>query len=122
MKKTLLLATFAIACAIPTTLAAQARMIPGGGAGGYAGGAEPLLVLPYANGGVMGGMGQQQAAQAQPGANTLEQEEDLAEQQAPSVMLNDPDDSVLARPPADDPQDGSGFDGLGAVDNVDSSY
>ena len=111
----------------------QAHFYPGGGgAGGYPG-AEPIVVLPYANGGgsnsaiqapgapVVGG-GQGQAGQVPAGPNVIEQQEDLAEQQAPSMILSDPDDSALAQPPMDDPQDASGFEGLQAIDNVDSSY
>lgn len=104
----------------------------GGGAGGYAG-VEPLVVLPYSNGGgsnsaiqapgapVVGG-GQGQAGQVPAGPNVIEQQEDLAEQQAPSMVLSDPDDSALEQRPMDDPQDASGFEGLQAIDNVDSSY
>ena len=77
--------------------------------------------MPAAIAPVVGG-GQGQAGQVPAGPNVIEQQEDLAEQQAPSMILSDPDDSALAQPPMDDPQDASGFEGLQAIDNVDSSY
>ncbi len=113
---------------------AQARFAPGGGGGGYSpGNVEPYIVLPYANGAggggggpisapqapLMGGPGQ---GQALAGPNAIEQAEDMADQQQPSMIVSDPDDSALAQPPMDDPQDASGFEGLQSIDNVDADF
>ncbi len=128
MKLSITIAATAIAlmCS-PLSAEGQARLIRVAGgaaapaaAGGYP--AEPLVVLPYASGsGQYGAAQQQQVPQPLP-PNVVEQQEDMQEQQAPSMILTDPDDSALSQPPMDDPQDGSGFDGLQSIENVDSSY
>jgi|688.fasta_scaffold07444_17 hypothetical protein len=129
MKLSITLAATAIALMFaPLSAEGQARMIRVAGgaaapaaAGGYP--AEPLVVLPYASGSGQYGAGQQQPQVPQPlPPNVVEQQEDMQEQQAPSMILTDPDDSALSQPPMDDPQDGSGFDGLQSIENVDSSY
>lgn len=114
-------ATLALA-AIPHAAAAQPPIAPGavGGGGGYP--AQPLVVLPYASGSGMYGQQQQPQVQQPLPPDVIEQQEDLQGQQAPSMAVNDPDDSALEQQPMDDPQDASGFDGLQSIDNVDSSY
>ena len=109
--------------AFPLSTEAQGHAIPGGGGGAGGGGypAEPLVYFPYAAGSGQSGATQPQAPQPLP-PNVVEQQEDMQEQQAPSMILTDPDDSALSQPPMDDPQDGSGFDGLQSIENVDSSY
>ena len=133
MKLSITLAATAIALALaPLSAEGQARLIRvaggapavAGGAAAAAGGypAEPLVVLPYASGSGQYGSGQQQQVPQPLPPNVIEQQEDMQEQQAPSMILSDPDDSALSQPPMDDPQDASGFDGLQSIENVDSSY
>jgi len=131
MKKLFSLAAVSVLMSASVGVAhAQVRFAPGGaaGGGGYAGGAEPLVVLPYASGVGGGPLSAPQApmmggpAQGQVGLapNVIEQEEDIADQQQPSMIVSDPDDSALEQPvDVDNP---AGFDGLEAIKDVDSSY
>lgn len=116
-----LLATAVTLLAFPLSVQGQAHFAPGGGSaagGGYP--AQPVVVLPYASG--SGQYGAQPQVQQPVPPDVIEQQEDSQEQQAPSMILTDPDDSELSQPVTDDPQDGSGFDGLESIEDVDSSY
>lgn len=116
----LVASAFALLACAPAAQA-QAHFAPGGGSaagGGYP--AQPIVVLPYASG--SGQYGAQPQVQQPVPPNVIEQQEDSQEQQAPSMILTDPDDSALSQPPIDDPQDASGFDGLQSIEDVDSSY